>query len=113
MKKNSKIILIVLGSLLFIFMMLSLATMNYFEEVPDSNASLAELSQVNDQIIAYFQSDNITYDNYSYNYVDELRHVVVVGLLDNSKEKQDEFRKLVVDSEYLKFEKGDRMVNYK
>ena len=42
-----------------------------------------------------------------YNYVDESNLVVVVGLVDNSKEEQSWFRKNVVDSKYIKFEQGE------
>jgi len=73
----------------------------------DNKPTLSELSKINDQIIEYFQSDNIQYDNYSFNYVDDRAKVVVVGLLDNSKEQQEKFKELVVDSEYLVFIKAD------
>ena len=112
MKMSIKIILTVLGVIACIFILLIMATMFYFEPVENSTVSLQELSKVNDQIIAYFQSENIQYDNYSYNYVDEKNKVVVVGLLDNSKEEQDRFKELVVDSEYIRFEKGERLTDY-
>ncbi len=44
--------------------------------------------------------------NFASCYVDELNKVVVVGLVDNSQEKQDWFRKKIIDSPYIKFEQG-------
>ena len=73
----------------------------------ENKPSLSELAKINDQIIQYFQSDNVEYDNYSFNYVDERAKKVVVGLLDNTKEQQDRFKELVIDSEYLVFIKAD------
>ena len=65
------------------------------------------LNEINDKIIEYFQTDNHEYKNLSHNYVDEKERVVVVGLLENTKEQQNKFRELVIDSEYIRFEKGD------
>lgn len=56
-------------------------------------------------------NDADDYKNYSYNYVDDKDKVVVVGLLDNSVEKQEEFKNLVVDSDLIRFEKGEINVN--
>lgn len=70
--------------------------------------SLQELDNVNNKIIEYFTYNSVNeYDNYSYNYVDYENNVVIVGLIDNSYEKQEEFRKLVVDSPFIKFEMGE------
>ena len=73
----------------------------------ENKPSLSELAKINDYIIQYFQSDNVVYDNYSFNYVDERAKAVVIGLLDNTKEQQDRFKELVIDSEYLVFIKAD------
>lgn len=73
----------------------------------EKNISLKALSKINDQIISYFQSDDIEYDNYSFNYIDERAKVIIVGLLDNSKEEQEKFKELVVNSEYIIFLKAD------
>mgnify|MGYP004494001627 FL=1 len=52
--------------------------------------SMDELNRVNDKIIEYFQTNGvIEYDNYSYNYVDVEKMVVVVGLVDNSEKEQE------------------------
>lgn len=73
----------------------------------NNKPSLSELSKINDKIIAYFQSSNVEYTNYSYNYVDEANRQIVVGLLNNSKEEQDKFKELVVNSKYIKFIKAE------
>ena len=73
---------------------------------------LSELSPINDAIIAYFQAENPEYNNYVFNYVDEKSRTVVVGLLNNTKEEQDRFRQLVVDSEYLVFQEADYNYNH-
>lgn len=113
MNKTIKTILRIVGLLVFLSAMLIAATMFYFEPVDNtSNVSLSELSKVNDQIIAYFQNPDVAYDNYSYNYVDEQNKVVVVGLLNNTKEEQDRFKEIVVNSDYIKFVKGERLKDY-
>ena len=69
-----------------------------------------ELENVNNKIVEYFSSNN-EYDNLSYNYVDEENKVVVVGLINNTKEEQERFKKLVVDSNLIKFVTGSKNEN--
>lgn len=97
MKKKIMIVIIT------ILIMMTITGCSNLENKP----SLSELAKINDPIIQYFQSDNVEYDNYSFNYVDERAKKVVVGLLDNTKEQQDRFKELVIDSEYLVFIKAD------
>ena len=79
---------------------------------PKAETTLDKLNEINNQIIKYFTENHANeYDNFSYNYIDEENNFVVVGLLDNSKEKQEEFKKLVIDSNLIKFEKG-KNINY-
>ncbi len=73
--------------------------------------TIDELNIINDKIIEYFQTNGDKYDNYSYNYVDEENYVVVVGLVDNSKKQQRWFKKNVINSKYIKFEKEDHLSN--
>lgn len=73
----------------------------------DNKPSLKELTKINDQITQYFQSNNVEYDNFSFNYIDERGMVIVVGLLDNTEEQQVKFRECVVDYDYLVFLKAD------
>lgn len=72
-------------------------------------ASIEELERVNNKIIDYMKDSS--YPNYTFNYVDEEKRVVVVGLLDNSKSKQKEFRKKVVDSNLIEFVKGEKSID--
>lgn len=77
-----------------------------------NNVTIEELNKVNDKIVSYFQENSrVTYDNYSYNYVDEKNKIVIVGLVDNSKEEQEWFLKNIVNSKYIKFEQGEHLQN--
>ena len=77
-----------------------------------NNVSIDELNDINNKIIFYFNDNGTSiYDNYSYNYVDENDMVVVVGLVDNSKEEQEWFKRNIVDSKYIRFEQGNHPVN--
>ena len=69
-----------------------------------------DLENVNNKIVEYFSSNN-EYDNLSYNYVDEENKVVVVGLINNTKEEQERFKKLIVDSNLIKFVTGSKNEN--
>lgn len=75
----------------------------------NANNYYKELNDINDRIIEYFQSDNVEYDNLSFNYVDTENKVVVVGLLNNSKEYQDSFKRLVVNSDLIVFVQGEKL----
>ena len=66
-----------------------------------SNVSNEELDAINNDIIIYLSNNQ--YDNLIFNYVDYDNNLVVVGLLDNSVEKQNDFKEKVVDSKYIKF----------
>ena len=82
------------------------------------------LEDVNTKIIEYFSKDNVDMTNFVDNYVDYKNNVVVVGLIDNSKEKQEEFIynvygsccgskyiKYIKDNEMLEFRKADKLTN--
>lgn len=70
-----------------------------------------ELNEINNKIIKYFQLSNVEYDNFSFNYVDDEKNVVVVGLLTNSEEEQNKFKTNIVDSEYIIFVQGKQNIN--
>ena len=93
----------ILNTLLFIIIIISVTGCN-----KTANVSEEQLNNINDKIIAYFSSDNAEYNNLSFNYVDTINKKVVVGLLNNSKEEQERFKKLVVDSEYIVFIEGGK-----
>ena len=73
---------------------------------------LDELNNINDIITKYFLNSEVDNRNYSYNYVDIEKEVIVVGLINNSKAEQERFKKNVVDSKYIRFEKGERQRNH-
>lgn len=101
MKKK---VLTILGIGLILLSLTGCATKN--------NVTIEELNKVNDKIVSYFQENSrVTYDNYSYNYVDEKNKVVIVGLVNNSKEEQEWFLKNIVNSKYIKFEQGEHLQN--
>ena len=95
-----------LNTILFIVIIISVTGCN-----KTANVSEEQLNNINDKIIAYFSSDNAEYNNLSFNYVDTINKKVVVGLLNNSKEEQEKFKKLVVDSEYIVFIEGGKLIN--
>lgn len=70
----------------------------------------SSLNRINNQIIEYFSNDNTDYENYVFNYVDLENYVVVVGLLDNSKKEQERFKRMVVDSNLIKFVQTTKLV---
>ncbi len=78
----------------------------------NTEVSETELNKVNEQIIEYFSSENVEYDNLSFNYVDLTNKKVVVGLIDNSKKQQDKFKKLVINSKLIEFVKGENLIDY-
>ena len=80
--------------------------------VKEKEVSINELNSINDKIIEYFRTNGAEkYDNYSYNYVDEENKLVIVGLVDNSIEQQEWFKKNIVNSKYIKFEQGNHVTN--
>lgn len=96
----------ILNTILFIVIIISVTGCN-----KTANVSEEQLNNINDKIIAYFSSNNAEYNNLSFNYVDTINKKVVVGLLNNSKEEQERFKKLVVDSEYIVFIEGGKLIN--
>lgn len=71
-----------------------------------------DLQSVNNKIIEYFQTNGVKdYDNYTFNYVDDEHKVVVVGLLDNSEKEQEKFKKTIIDSNLIKFVKGEKLID--
>lgn len=58
--------------------------------------------KVNDRIIEYLEDKDSDISNIAYNYVDSSNSKVVVGLVDNSEEKQNEFmEKVFTGEDYL------------
>lgn len=101
----------ILNTLLFIIIIISVTGCSKTANNKTANVSEEQLNNINDKIIAYFSSDNAEYNNLSFNYVDTINKKVVVGLLNNSKEEQERFKKLVVDSEYIVFIEGGKLID--
>ena len=93
-------------------------------EEKDNNTNIA-LNEVNDFIIDYFSKEESDNSNLSFHYVDEETNVVIVGLIDNSDKKQEEFIynvfsnccgstyiKYIKENKIIKFEKADPNQNY-
>ena len=74
------------------------------------------LEDVNTKIQEYFGKEIVDRTNLGYNYVDENNEVVVVGLIDNSFEKQDEFMHNVFSnccgSTYIKYVQSKSMIKF-
>ena len=88
--------------------------MKYELSLDEEKVTTNELNEVNDKIIEYFSlEDKVEYNNYGYNYIDYENMVVVVGLKENTKEEQNKFREMVVDSDLIKFEEGEIVVSDK
>ena len=66
-----------------------------------NSISNEELDAINNDIIIYLSNNQ--YDNLVFNYVDYEDKKIVVGLSDNSVEKQEDFKEKIVDSKYIKF----------
>lgn len=66
--------------------------------------------KVNTKIIEYF-SDNNDISNYSYNYIDE-KNIVIVGLKENTEEKQKQFLTKIFDKQEVKTIKNKKMIKF-
>lgn len=65
------------------------------------------LKDTYNKIEEYFNNDMVDHSNLGVYFLDEENNVVVVNLIDNSKEKQEYFIESVgVNSKYIKFEQG-------
>lgn len=69
------------------------------------NVNNEELDAINNDIIVYLSNNQ--YNNLVFNYVDYDNNFVVIGLLDNSIEKQNDFKEKIIDSKYIKFVQGN------
>ena len=77
----------------------------------NEKVGVKELNKINDKITEFYINNNDKAGNLGAHYVDEENKVVVVELIDNSKEEQEKFRKEIVDSEYIKFVQGNQQDN--
>lgn len=74
------------------------------------------LEDINAMIINYINNDKNDKDNYVHNYIDTERNKVVVGLVDNTVKKQEEFISKVFSkccgSLYIKYIKENSMIEF-
>ena len=75
------------------------------------------LEDINDIINNYFAKDDVDKSNMAYWAVDEKKHVVVVGMMDISVEKQNEFINNVFSSccgkDYIKYIRENKLIEFK
>ena len=85
-----------------------------YELPEEKNLSLED---INLQIQEYFGNETVDRTNLGYHYVDNKKDVVIVGLIDNSKSKQNEFIYNVFsnccDLEYINSIKDNNMIEFK
>ncbi len=77
----------------------------------NEKVSIKELNKINDKITEFYINNNDKAGNLGSHYVDEENKVVVVELINNTKEEQEKFRKEIIDSEYIKFIQGSQQDN--
>ena len=77
----------------------------------NEKVSIKELNKINDKITEFYINNNEKAGNLGSHYVDEENKVVVVELINNTKEEQEKFRKEIIDSEYIKFIQGSQQDN--
>ena len=77
----------------------------------NEEVGLKELNKINDKITEFYINNNDKAGNLGSHYVDEENKVVVVELINNTKEEQEKFRKEIIDSEYIKFVQGSQQNN--
>lgn len=97
---KNKIIIILLCS----FLVIGCGKQNNIKEI--------SLEEVNIKIEEYFGNENNDRTNLVYNYIDLDNNTIIVGLVDNSKEKQDEFLNLIFDKNTIKYIKDKSFVKF-
>lgn len=75
------------------------------------------LKDAKERIDDYFGNVNNDRSNLAYNYIDEEKNIIVVGLVDASKEKQEEFIDNVFSkccgSKYIQYVKENNLIDFK
>ncbi len=102
MKKKRIIILLII----FILGLIAGFTLSYLNK----KANALDPETINSQIINYIMDNLDEIPNYSYNYVDEDKNVVVVGLKINEPNNQEEFYKKVFSSSDIKKLKSQKII---
>jgi len=109
--------------IVFILIIIIIFTLKKEKNYETNNSDLPKieinekLQEINHFIQEYFSKENVDLSNHGYNYIDEKNNVVIVGLVDNSKEKQEEFINNVFSnccgSEYISFIKENSLIIFK
>ncbi len=76
-------------------------------------ASLEDLENINLKIQEYFIAETNDHSNLSYNYVDNEKRVVVVGLIDNTKSKQEELLKAIFTLKEIESIKNQSLIEFR
>ena len=80
-------------------------------EEKKSEVTLNELKEIMETITTKIASDE-NYTNFSSCYIKEDQKIIIVELINNTKEEQDLFKQNIVNSEYIKFEKGEYLTTF-
>lgn len=71
------------------------------------------LEDANIKIQQYFGNEKNDRTNLVYNYIDSDNNVIIVGLVDSSKEKQEEFLSSIFDKNTIKYIKINSLIEFK
>lgn len=73
----------------------------------EEKINVDDLSDTYNKVFEYFENEKADRSNLGTYSLDEENNVVIVTLIDNSKEKQEDFKKQAnVNTKYIKFEQG-------
>lgn len=117
MKKEIKITLIVLGIILLLVGLIFGIIVGLNHE--NKSIKVIEISSkdIMDKIDNYFAKDDVDKSNMSYWNIDEEKNIVIVGMMDISEEKQNEFIYDVFldccDSNYIQYIKDNKMIEFR
>ncbi len=79
--------------------------------------NIITLNDINDKIVNLISKNEEDNTNYAYNYIDVEKQVIVVGLVDNSQDKQEEFIIQTFSSccgaKYIDYIKDNNLIEFK
>ena len=104
-------------SILIILIFISLLSIIPFRiNYKDKTINNIEISSkdIMDKINNYFSNNNVTNSNMSYWTIDENKNIVIVGMIDISQEKQNEFiNNVFSNSDYIKYIKENKLIEFR
>lgn len=71
------------------------------------------LEDANIKIQEYFENEKNDHSNLVYNYIDSDEKKIIVGLIDNSEEKQEEFLNSIFKKETIKYIKSKSLIEFR